>query len=155
GHAGAVYTVAFSPDGRRLVSAGADHAVKVWDLATGQEILALTGHTAQFTVAAFSPDGKRVASASGKGCAVLLWDLAGLVGAGRLRTANLSPRDLEALGADLADADARKAYRAVWTLVATPEQAVSFLRERLRPAAAVAADPRIPRLIADLDDDHF
>ena len=40
-----VTSVAFSPDGKRLASAGRDGTVKVWDAATGQEILTLKGHT--------------------------------------------------------------------------------------------------------------
>ena len=37
--------MAFSPDGQRLASASCDETVKVWDAATGQEILTLKGHT--------------------------------------------------------------------------------------------------------------
>ena len=62
GHAGSVLSVAFGPDGNRLASAGGDGTVKVWDTATGQEILTLKGHTSFLTSATFSPDGKRLAS---------------------------------------------------------------------------------------------
>jgi WD40 repeat protein/tRNA A-37 threonylcarbamoyl transferase component Bud32 len=60
GHAEAVTSVVFSPDGKRLASASRDGAVKVWDAASGQETLTLNGCTS----VAFSPDGKRLASAS-------------------------------------------------------------------------------------------
>jgi WD40 repeat protein/tRNA A-37 threonylcarbamoyl transferase component Bud32 len=54
--------VGFSPDGRRLASAGEDNRVQVWDVATGQRLLNLLGHVNSVTGVAFSPDGKRLAS---------------------------------------------------------------------------------------------
>jgi hypothetical protein len=65
-----------------------------------------------------------------------------------------SPREMDALWADLAGDDAARAYRAAWTLVLAPRQAVPWLRERLRPVPSVDAS-RIARLIADLEDDSF
>jgi tetratricopeptide (TPR) repeat protein len=55
--------VAFSPDGRRLASASNDQTVRVWDAATGKELLTLKGHTGRVFSVSFSPDGRRLASA--------------------------------------------------------------------------------------------
>jgi WD40 repeat protein len=69
--------VAFSPDGRRLASSGScrDWAtVKLWDTATGQELLALRGHQDPVWDVAFAPGGCTVASASADRT-IKLWDL--------------------------------------------------------------------------------
>src|SRR5262249_57021129 len=70
-----VYSVSFSPDGKRLVSAGEDRMVKVWDATTGQALLTLRGHAQRVTCVCFSPDGKRLASASWDKT-IRLWDAA-------------------------------------------------------------------------------
>ena len=58
-------SVAFSPDGHRIVSGSDDKTVRVWDAATGQPVgPPLTGHTDPVMGVAFSPDGQRIASGS-------------------------------------------------------------------------------------------
>ena len=54
---------AFSPDGKRSLS-GSRRDLKLWDAATGDEFLTLTGHAACYRACAFSPDGKRLLSGS-------------------------------------------------------------------------------------------
>ena len=51
----------FSPDGRYLVSLGADDDVQVWDLATGRRVRTLTGPGTQVVSSAFSRDGSLLA----------------------------------------------------------------------------------------------
>ena len=63
GHTDQVSSVAFSPDGRRIVSGSRDKTLRVWDAASHQRIsVPLTGYTGGVETVAFSPDGKRIVS---------------------------------------------------------------------------------------------
>lgn len=59
-----VHSVAFSPDGKKIVSGCNDKTLKVWDANTGQELFTLSGHTDGVRSVNFSPDGKRIVSGS-------------------------------------------------------------------------------------------
>ena len=58
GHLNAAFAMAFSPDGRRLISAsGGREAVKLWDVSTRQELLTLSGTGSTLYEAHWSADG--------------------------------------------------------------------------------------------------
>jgi WD40 repeat protein len=68
--------VAFSPDGRRLVTGGPEHTVEIWDVRDGQKLQTLRGgHSGDVYTVAFSPDdeGRWVAS-GGEDSTVKVWD---------------------------------------------------------------------------------
>ncbi len=73
GHRGALNSVAFSPDSRRILTASHDQIVRVWDAATGTRVHDLVGHGNLVFCAAYSPDGKRIAS-GGRDDNVRIWD---------------------------------------------------------------------------------
>jgi RNA polymerase sigma factor (sigma-70 family) len=143
----------FSPDGRILAVGAFDHPLELWEVASRQVRHRLAGHEAAILSLAFTPDARTLVSVS-MDTTGLVWDVTGLRAGPRRPAAALSPKELEAAWADLADADAAKAHRALWALVAAADQTVPWLRERLRPAPEVPAR-RIAELVADLDNARF
>jgi WD40 repeat protein/serine/threonine protein kinase len=72
-HTGNIYALAFSPDGKNLVSGAADRTLCVWDIESRQLLRTLTGPTGDVYAVIFSPDGRRVVSA-GRDRAIRIWD---------------------------------------------------------------------------------
>jgi hypothetical protein len=76
GHTQAINSVCLSPDGKRLVSMSEDQTVKLWDVATGENILTLDSPARPVSsVPAFSADGKCLVSEDRDG-KLATWDLA-------------------------------------------------------------------------------
>ncbi|MFQ5595340.1 MAG: WD40 repeat domain-containing protein, partial [Anaerolineae bacterium] len=75
GHAGDVWSVAFSPDGQTLASGSKDGTIVLWDMAARRPLgEPLRGHEASVRSLAFSPDGQTLAS-GGEDTAIILWDV--------------------------------------------------------------------------------
>jgi WD40 repeat protein/uncharacterized caspase-like protein len=64
GHSHPVQAVAFSPNGRFVLSGSSDNTLKLWDSASGKLVRTFEGHQNDVTSVAFSPDGRFVLSGS-------------------------------------------------------------------------------------------
>jgi RNA polymerase sigma factor (sigma-70 family) len=74
GHTAPVERVAFSADGRRVLSSSMDGTVRLWDVETGKEIRRMVGHEDRVTCATFTPDGTQILSCSWDGT-MRFWDV--------------------------------------------------------------------------------
>ncbi len=156
---GRVTHLALAAGNRFLVTADEAH-LRVWDLIDCKERrrwplpVAMTDSWGRTFVHALrlSPDGRRAFTALADGTG-LMWDVAPeAVGA-----ATPAPDEKTLLGwwADLAGADARKAFAAAWRLGEAPEAVVlPFLRRHLRPAEVADAE-KVRQHIERLDSDDF
>ena len=73
GHTSSVRSVAYSPDGMRIISGSDDQTIRIWDAHSGKLENILEGHTSSVLSIAYSPDGIRIISGS-KDRTIRLWD---------------------------------------------------------------------------------
>lgn len=76
GHDKLINSIAFTPDGRALLSGSNDGTVRVWDVASGRQSAAYDWQIGRVHVVAVAPDGMR--AAAGGDAAIVVWDLDGL-----------------------------------------------------------------------------
>ncbi len=69
-------SVAFSRDGKRLLTGSYDNTARLWDVESGETLRVFKGHTWWVWSAVFSPDEQRVVTASQDGSAIV-WSVAG------------------------------------------------------------------------------
>jgi WD40 repeat protein len=142
------HTLAFTPDGLLLLTATAQ-GIRMWETATGQEVLACPLPERDVAPVAFSPDARTLAVGR-KGGTVALYTIR----PHRLYVPEDRPyreAEWDRLWDNLASARAAAAYRALWALRREPGRATALLRRRLTPARALPLD----RWVADLDSADF
>jgi WD40 repeat protein len=140
-------SVGFSPDGRTLAVSSDQEPLRLWEIASGQARLEVSGHAGPVQCFAFSPDGRFLATGSDDTTA-LLWDPHTLALGKSPNIAQPTPKLLDTLWSELFG-DAPVAYRAVARLSGFPKETVVLLGGRLSSAEAKPLD----KLIAKLDDD--
>ena len=64
GHSSVVNSVAYSPDGTKIISGSDDATIKIWEANTGQCLKTLKGHSDDVESVAYSPDGTKIISGS-------------------------------------------------------------------------------------------
>lgn len=89
GHSDAVTTMAISPDGRTLASAGLDCSIYLWDLGSARPIKKMTGHTAPIESLSFSAESAVLVS-GGLDSTVRCWDVKATGGARPARGMDLN-----------------------------------------------------------------
>jgi RNA polymerase sigma factor (sigma-70 family) len=156
GHQRGVIRARYSADGKILASFDGESII-LWNVKSGEETRSFRAANRRnsFMNFALSPDGKMLVS--GGDSTVLVWNMDEVLPAKKRRTPPLAADDLNTLWGDLKADDATQAYRAIWKLADAPDQAISFLRQRLRPAHEPDKNnaERIVQLIGDLDKDAF
>jgi WD40 repeat protein len=88
--------VAFSPDGKRIISGSMAGTVKVWDSATGAELMTLREHSDRIWSVAFSPDGKTIAAGTEEtgDDSIRLWESAAPAGGQEARRTGMAAKIL-------------------------------------------------------------
>jgi WD40 repeat protein len=145
-------SVSLSPDGGLAAAGTLDGCVRLWDVKTGQLVSEVKGHDYFVSATAFSPDGRQLASGSNDST-VLLWDVAQLLKQ-PLQSRASAASTLDRLWADLASADAAKAFTAMAELTEASAETPGFFKDRLK-AVAIADPRRIDALMADLNSDQY
>jgi DNA-binding beta-propeller fold protein YncE len=156
GHTNWVRSVAITRDGRTIASGSYDNTVRLWDALTGKELKQLNGHIGTVWGVDFAPDGKLLASGS-EDRSARLWKVTEWTERPAAKGEKLAAADLAQHWADLSSDEGAKAFKAVVDLTQSPESALPYLKESLKPVRELEGDDvkKVARLIDELASDDF
>ncbi len=151
-HGDKVFTLAYSPDGKWLVSGGDDNVVRLWDISGQSEIRSLEGHTGWIKSVAFSSNGQLLASAGMDG-SVKLWDASsGIKFTSRKQGDRVEAVVFSPNGALFATSGNIDGFIDLWTVSGRNIRHINRITEHRSIVSSVAFSPD-NRLLASAGDD--
>jgi WD40 repeat protein len=142
--------VCYAPDGKWLARQSG-RSIELWDVRRGQKIHTFSGHDGWVSGLAFGRDGRTLVSCS-HDTTGLVWDVASVLARQPRRAIQPEAGDMTTAWNELANPDAKVAYRAAMLMVEAPTPSLALLRKHWKPLAH-PSQKEIGALLAKLDSD--
>ena len=152
-----VADIAFTRDNRFVATGCWDAGVRVFELASGEQIAKLAGHEDKVVAVEFSQDGRLLASGSAgrRDASAVIWKTDDCIAASEYAADEIDETILESAWTQLSLEDPAEAYGAVGTLLADPHKGLAFVKEKFGDTLKTAPVDKIEKLIEQLDSDDF
>jgi WD40 repeat protein len=152
GHLAVPYAIAFSADGRSIISGSFDRTARLWEAFSGKQIANFKGHVGPVMGVAFVKDGRSVFTAS-TDTTVLQWDVPGLANHGKLPQVKMEPAEFETTWTALTTEETPKGHATMWKAIAAGKDMIAHT---VKEKKFYLLDPeRVKKLFKDLDSGNF